>query len=250
MTTTNGKVYIASMNLRGAWATKIDPNSVAGGKASKGEPSLSGLAKAPEGSLGNITLNVTSAQGKLNHDRLAFSPMTEIPGGYKGYDRFESYWQSGKVFEGIPEDKSKAWWKAQTTAKRRYPPGKGKTVLYATFEDHPEPLDYVSAREEVYVKEYYNLIKDRARIHYYEQLFSKCVRISRSAYVERTLDIQMLKSGRSITIYDFDGPRTEDGGVTCLELDLDLLRSKIQIKRSRPTTQIRWNKCSDEHLRQ
>ena len=207
MTTTNGKVYIASMNLRGAWATKIDPNSVAGGKASLWEPSLSGLAKAPEGSLGNITLNVTSAQGKLNHDRLAFSPMTEIPGGYKGYDRFESYWQSGKVFEGIPEDKSKAWWKAQTTAKRRYPPGKGKTVLYATFEDHPEPLDYVSAREKVYVKEYYDLIKDRARIHYYEQL---------------------LKSGRSITIYDFDGPRTEDGGVTCLELDLDLLRSKIQ----------------------
>ena len=180
-TTTNGKVYIASMNLRGAWATKLDPNSV--------------------------TLNVTSAQGKVNLDRLAFSPMTEIPGGYKGYDRFESYWQSGKVFEGIPEDKSKAWWKAQTTAKRRYPPGKGKTVLYATFEDHPEPLDYVTAREKVYVKEYYDLIKDHPRIHYYEQL---------------------LKSGRSITIYDFDGPRTEDGGVTCLELDLDLLRSKIQ----------------------
>jgi hypothetical protein len=102
-------------------------------------------------------------------------------------------------------------------------------VLYATFDDHPEPLDYVTSREKVYVKEYYDLIKDRARIHYYEQV---------------------LKSGRSITIYDFDGPRTEDGGVTCLELDLDLLRSKIQIKRSRTTTQIRWNKCSDEHLRQ
>ena len=56
-TTTNGKVYIASMNLRGAWATKLDPDS--------------------------ITLNVTSAQGKLNLNRLAFSPMTEIPGGYK-----------------------------------------------------------------------------------------------------------------------------------------------------------------------
>ena len=85
-TTTRGKVYIASMNLRGKWATKLDPES--------------------------MTLNVTSAQGKLNQDRLAFSPMTEIPGGYKGYDRFESYWQSGKVFEGIPEDKVKAWWRA------------------------------------------------------------------------------------------------------------------------------------------
>ena len=63
-TTTRGKVYIASMNLRGKWATKLDPES--------------------------MSLNVTSAQGKLNQDRLAFSPMTEIPGGYKGYDRFES----------------------------------------------------------------------------------------------------------------------------------------------------------------
>ena len=54
-TTTRGKIYIASMNLRGKWATKLDPES--------------------------MTLNVTSAQGKLNQDRLAFSPMTEIPGG-------------------------------------------------------------------------------------------------------------------------------------------------------------------------
>ena len=60
-TATRGKVYIASMNLRGKWATKLDPES--------------------------MTLNVTSAQGKLNQDRLAFSPMTAIPGGYKGYDR-------------------------------------------------------------------------------------------------------------------------------------------------------------------
>jgi hypothetical protein len=180
-TTTRGKIYIASMNLRGKWATKLDPES--------------------------MSLNVTSAQGKLNQDRLAFSPMTEIPGGYKGYDRFESYWQSGKVFEGIPEDKVKAWWRAQTTAKRRYPPGKGKTVLHATFDGHSEPLDYVTAREKVYIKEYYDMIRDKERVLYYEQ---------------------KLREGRSITIYDFDGPRTEDGDVLCLELDIDLLRSKIQ----------------------
>jgi len=42
-------------------------------------------------------INVTSAQGKENPNRKAFSPMTEIEGGYKGYYCFENYWQAGKV---------------------------------------------------------------------------------------------------------------------------------------------------------
>ena len=70
-----GKVYIASMNLRGARGVKIDPES--------------------------LNLNVTSAQAKLSLDRRDFSPMTPIEGGYKGYWNFESRWQSGKIFEGL-----------------------------------------------------------------------------------------------------------------------------------------------------
>ena len=177
-----GKIYIASMNLRGARAVPIDANSV--------------------------KLNVTSAQRTLSLDRRDFSPMTPIEGGYKGYWNYESRWQSGKIFEGIDEKMSKNWWKAQTKPKRRYPKGKGKTILCARFEGYEDigDMDYVTARKTVYVKEYYDLIKDRERTLYWKKL---------------------LEEGQSITIYDFDGPRTDDKGVTCLELNEDLLRDKI-----------------------
>ena len=177
-----GKIYIASMNLRGARAVPIDANS--------------------------LKLNVTSAQRTLSLDRRDFSPMTPIEGGYKGYWNYESRWQSGKIFEGIDEKMSKDWWKAQIKPKRRYPKGKGKTILCARFEGYEDigDMDYVTARKSVYVKEYYDLIKDRERTLYWKKL---------------------LEEGQNITIYDFDGPRTEDKGVTCLELNEDLLRDKI-----------------------
>ena len=177
-----GKIYIASMNLRGARAVPIDANS--------------------------LKLNVTSAQRTLSLDRRDFSPMTPIEGGYKGYWNYESRWQSGKIFEGIDEKMSKDWWKAQKKPKRRYPKGKGKAILCARFEGYEDKgdMDYVTARKTVYVKEYYDLIKDRERTLYWKKL---------------------LEEGQSITIYDFDGPRTDDKGVTCLELNEDLLRDKI-----------------------
>ena len=170
------------MNLRGKWADKIDPNS--------------------------SVVNVTSAQGKTSKNRRDFSPMTEIPEKYMGYDRFESRWQAGKIFEGIPEETTKSWWRAQTSPKRRYPKGKGKKILCARFEGHEDKgdMDYVTSRKEVYVKEYYNLIKEREMTQYWKK---------------------MLSEGHNITVYDFDGPRTVDGDVTCLEVTEDLLREKI-----------------------
>ena len=92
----SGKVYIASMNMRGKWADSSYIDNY-------------------------IKINVTSAQGKTNKNRLSFSPMTEIQGGYKGYWNFESYWQSGKVFEDIPIEKTKKYWSELKEAKRRYP---------------------------------------------------------------------------------------------------------------------------------
>ena len=177
-----GSVFIASMNLRGERGKPLDVNS--------------------------LKFNVTSAQRTLSLDRRDFSPMTPIEGGYKGYWNYESRWQSGKIFEGIDEKMSKNWWKAQTKPKRRYPKGKGKTILCARFEGYEDigDMDYVTARKTVYVKEYYDLIKDRERTLYWKKL---------------------LEEGQSITIYDFDGPRTEDKGVTCLELNEELLRDKI-----------------------
>jgi hypothetical protein len=144
-----GKIYIASMNLRGARAVKLDPES--------------------------LNLNVTSAQAKLSKDRRDFSPMTPIEGGYNGYWNFESSWQSGKIFEGIDEKVVKDWWKAQTEPKRRYPKGKGKKVLCARFERYVEKgdMDYVTSRKEVYCKEYYELIKDRERTLYWKKLLNE-----------------------------------------------------------------------------
>ena len=145
MTTINrGKVYIASMDLRGTRANKLDPES--------------------------LSLNVTSAQLKSSLDRRDFSPMTHIEGGYYGYWNFESRWQSGKIFEGIDEKVSKNWWKAQVEPKRRYPKGKGKKILCARFEGHEDKgdMDYITSRKEVYCKEYYDLIKDRERVLYWK----------------------------------------------------------------------------------
>ena len=180
MKSEKGKIYIASMNLRGEWAKKIDADS--------------------------ITINATSAQAKASKNRRDLSPMTEIVGGYKGFWNFESYWQSGKVFEGMDDKVVKDWWRAQKVPKRRYPKGKGKKVLCARFEGYEEDMDYVTSRKKVYVKEYYEMVKDREMILHWKKF---------------------LEEGQDLTIYDFDGPRTEEGKVSCLELTEDLLREKI-----------------------
>ena len=174
----NGKVYIASMNMRGKWADPIDKNT--------------------------IKLNVTSAQSKTNINRLAFSPMTPIEGGYKGYWNFESYWQSGKVYEDIDIEKTKKYWKNLKEPKRRYPGSKGKKVMYAIWED--EKLDYIQSRLNVYIPEYYNLIKNHDVLKYW---------------------INKYKNGENITIYDFDGPREDNGDVMCSEVTKEYLNNKL-----------------------
>merc|ERR1711865_411543 len=113
-----GNIYIASMNMRGKWAEPI-------------------LEKS-------IKINVTSAQAKASKNRLDFSPMTQIVNGYKKYWNFESYWQSGKVYEDIPIEKTKKWWKELKKPKRRFPNSKGKKVLYALFDGNNEKMDYIT----------------------------------------------------------------------------------------------------------
>ena len=172
------------MNMRGKWAEK---------------PYIEKL---------NV-LNVTSAQGKDNLNRLAFSPMTPVEGGYKGFWNFESYYQSGKVFEGIPEDKVKNFWKNCKEAKRRYPNSKGKKVLYTTFYGDLEgqKLGYVETRKKVYIPEYFSLIENKERLQYWKEKYEK---------------------GENIIIYDFDGPRKKDGDVECLEFDEKLFNEKLE----------------------
>lgn len=178
-----GKVYIASMNMLGKGGNWADPIN----KDSK-------------------KINVTSFQQKNSPDRLIFSPMTQINNGYKGYFNFESYWQSGKVYQDIPHTKTKQWWKEVKSPKRRYPNSKGKKVLYAIFDGSDEKMDYITSRKKIYVPEYYNLIKNTSRVKYWKSL---------------------LNNGTDLTVYDFDGPRENTGEVSCLEMNKQTLITKI-----------------------
>lgn len=176
-----GKIYIASMNMRGSHGTN------------------------PPGS---TRLNVTSTQRKNAQERYDFSPMTHKEGGYKEFWNFESFWQSGKIFEGVSRSQSLGWWMNVKEPRRRYPKGKGKRVLYATWDSvYPEQMDYVTSRKKVYVPNYYNYIKD-----------------SESAKKWKDLVV----SGRDVTVYDFDGVRKENGDVDTKEVTLELLKEKIE----------------------
>ena len=176
-----GDVYIASMNMRGKWAT------------------------SPEGCQ---KVNVTSAQVKKSKYRLAFSPMTPLKDGYKGYCCFENYWQAGKRYKGINDiEKQLKWWKSQKKGFRRYPAGKGKKIKYAEYPGFSKPLDYIPSRKLVYVPEYYNLVKDNPVL----------MELKKKVKLEK----------KCITIYDFDGPRRDDGSVTCQKVTLKLLREKL-----------------------
>ena len=174
-----GKVFIASMNLRGEWASSP---------------------------AGTVKVNVTSAQGLTSKNRRDFSPMTHIEGGYEGFWNFEAFWQSGKVFEGIEEQKVKTFWHNISEPKRRYPGSKGKKVLYARFEYEPEEkMDYVTSRKKVYIPRYFDVMKNREMSLYWKK---------------------QVEEGKDIVVYDFDGPRNMDGSVSCEEVTKELLIEK------------------------
>lgn len=181
-----GTVFVASMNMRGQWASR--PTTA-------------------------TTINVTSAQGKTSALRRDFSPMS-LP-GFPCHGRddggcccFENAWQSLKEFEGVPFADSVAWWQQQTKGKRRYPRGKGKRVLWANAR--VQKLGYVASRKLVYVPEYD--LKIRATPSF--------------AALRRRV-----QQGEDVVVMDFDGPRTAEGGVTCVPISVELLRNKIEDER-------------------
>ena len=161
---------MAAMNMRGAWAPR-PPNTV--------------------------ILNVTSSQPWKTGDREAFSPMTpgDVAGDQRPYWNFEAHWQAGKKWNAIPHETSIAWWRAQTSAKRRYPGSKRMVCDYSSWpeiEDGAQPtgvnprtpfngtlgnhcvlrgeheglaprkLDRVSARKLMYVPLYSRLVAARS----------------------------------------------------------------------------------------
>lgn len=176
-----------------------------------------GKGKHIESPVGCVKLNVTSGQATLNKNRRDFSPMTFVDGSYKGFANFESFWQSGKVFEEIDEEKAMKFWKNVGKAKksgergppkRRYPGSKGKKVLYAKFPGFEnQEMDYVTSRKEVYVPLYEEMIRDREMALHWKKA---------------------VESGQDVAVYDFDGPRLEeDGSESCAEVTMELLKEKI-----------------------
>jgi hypothetical protein len=133
-------------------------------------------------------LNVTSCQAKNSPDRLKFSPFSAT--NYKGFHCFENYWQSRKLYENIPYETTLTWWQNLTVPKRRYPT---KEKVISTIEGY----DYITSRKLIYVPEYYELVK------------------------------QYVTVSDMICVYDFDGPRKDNGDVDCVEVTLDLLKEKI-----------------------
>jgi hypothetical protein len=154
-----------------------------------------------------IVLNVTSAQSKTSKERRDFSPMSEVVGGYKGFHCFENYWQSGKIYEGMSDtDKEKhiQWWQTLTEGKRKYPKAKGMKVLHSNYDDTIR--DYITSRKEIYVKEYRDLVKNRESVGKWKQILQE----------------------KSVVVYDFDGPRNDEGEPVCLEVTKELLMQKLQ----------------------
>lgn len=178
-------IMISSKNMRGEWG-KRPPNS--------------------------FVVDVTSAQGKGSKFRRDFSPMSPVEGGYKGYWCFENYWQGGKIWKKngtINQAEIDRWWRQQEKGKRRCPKTKGLEVSHAIYNGLN--YDYIPARKEVYVQEYYNLVKDS------ESMKNLLARINSNDDLGK----------KTIVVYDFDGPRKDDGGVDCLPVTLPMLQEKI-----------------------
>ncbi len=80
-------------------------------------------------------------------------------------------------------------------------------VLHAKFDDYPnEKMDYVTSRKKIYVPEYFNLVKNREMVNYWKKL---------------------VNDEKTVVVYDFDGPRNDNGTVKCIRVTKELLKEKI-----------------------
>ena len=182
-------LYIASKNMRGAWA----------------RPPVEGCHK----------VDVTSAQSKGSLYRKGFSPM-HVEEGRKyaapdgdDYACFEHWWQARKVYRDVNHKKANQWWRSQMKPKRRYPNSKGKRVLHALDPRKPGvQMGYVTSRKEIYIPDYLAKIKD-------------------TAGQKALLKVKVELEKGDVVIYDFDGPRNRDNEPLCREVTLELLKEKI-----------------------
>ena len=186
-----GRVFIASKKMRGEWAARPD---------------------------GSIVIDVTSAQAKTAPNRLCLSPMTmkTYTDPHEGsFPNFEAYWQSLKVLSSVSPIEAKQWWKSIEEPKRRHPKMRTSRVLHSKHKRFPDQqLGYVESRKKVYVPDYFNMIKDHP---HFLQLR------------DRVMNGDL--SDSDMVVYDFDGPKREEGFLKNIpdiqEVSIDMLKDKI-----------------------
>jgi hypothetical protein len=156
-------------------------------------------------------VNVTSMQSKKSQYRIDFSPMSEIENTYKGFYCFENYWQAYKRFDDLDHinneesrQKNILWWQKLQKGKRRTPFTKSNPVD-AMYEDNII-RDYIDSRKNIYIPQYYNLMINT-------KSFTKVK--------------EMVDNGIDVVVYDFDGPRDNNGNITCMEINHQMLKNKV-----------------------
>lgn len=197
-------VYVAAKNMRGAWAD------------------WKHLPVGPTGAAPKL-IDVTSAQAVTNDNRVDFSPMHMAGGVGRHVDAdegafgsFEHYWQSLKKIDGLDHVERKQWWRSLNKPKRRDPKmiNKNKSrkkVLHAEHKRFPgEQLTYVQSRQKIYVPDYHDRIKSGTGVE----------RLKRE-----------LGFGRPLVIFDFDGPRADDGTPIVEEVTVEMLKRRIKEER-------------------
>ncbi len=115
---------------------------------------------------------------------------------YFGYTskNVENAWQYSKVypeydFDGLPSY-NYIYWAKEGWAKKeavRYPMGKGAVPLYSFWDGYA--LDYITARQKIYIP-----------------LYAKAVKKTKA--LERLKNLH--ESGQDIVLFDFDGYHTKD----------------------------------------
>lgn len=93
------------------------------------------------------------------------------------------------------------------------------------YEDGIE-RDYISARKNIYVPHYYEMVKDRHSFTEWRRWVLESYPCA-TGIVSGAEHLSEPSQEECVVVYDFDGPRKSDGSPTCELLTLELLREKI-----------------------
>jgi hypothetical protein len=92
------------------------------------------------------------------------------------------------------------------TGSKIYPGTRDTCVLYYKTEDSDEEMDELTFRKNIFAPEYFKLMKDTLMAEHWKY---------------------EVDNGKDAIVYDFNGPRSENGEPIYLEVTKELLKEKI-----------------------